>query len=259
MELVDAPIPNAAEAEGKTKRRATATRKAMDAPRAIAPFDRDLIRAAKSCFDRNTGKPVNASHLKTHAQALLRYHLHPEAKFEGGDYTDAGVTRRRHIAANGIQLIGKEANRWEEQFHLGADPEAQSEYGMQPETREQVMATIRDAVERHSLRAVAQAGHVRKHLLSQAIKGAIALPDAVINRLAAAVVKLDQKDRKRREREAGRIAELRERVQREGLRKVATQINISAGYLSRKMNMLVPTRYPVEGSAYHADEDRAAL
>jgi len=64
--------------------------------------------------------------LKTDGQALLRYHLHPEAKFLGGDYTHRGLTRRRHIQVTEIQRIGKEANRWEEQFHLGADPEAQA-------------------------------------------------------------------------------------------------------------------------------------
>ena len=34
---------------------------------------------------------VPAALLKTYRQALARYHLHPEAKFYGGDYTDAGV------------------------------------------------------------------------------------------------------------------------------------------------------------------------
>ncbi len=119
------------------------------------------------------------------------------------------------------------------EFHLGADPEAQSEYGMQADVQAQVMAMIGSAVEHHSLRAVAQAGHVRKHLLSQAIKGGVTLPGAVINRLAAAVVKLDRNKKKRLEREARRMAELRERVRRDGLRKVAIQINVNAGHLSR--------------------------
>jgi len=32
---------------------------------------------------------------------------------------DSGPTRRRHVQATQINYIGKEANRWEEQFFLG--------------------------------------------------------------------------------------------------------------------------------------------
>jgi hypothetical protein len=35
--------------------------------------------------------------LKTYANALSDYHLHPEAKFLNGDYLDRGPTARRHI------------------------------------------------------------------------------------------------------------------------------------------------------------------
>jgi hypothetical protein len=46
--------------------------------------------------------------------------LRPEAKFEKGDYLDSGPTRRRHVQVAQINYIGKEANRWEEQFFLAA-------------------------------------------------------------------------------------------------------------------------------------------
>jgi hypothetical protein len=70
--------------------------------------------------------------LKTYAQALAQYHLRPEAKFENGDYCDSGPTRRRHVQATQIKYIGKEANRWEEQFFLGMDEDAAIEYGADP-------------------------------------------------------------------------------------------------------------------------------
>jgi plasmid maintenance system antidote protein VapI len=70
--------------------------------------------------------------LKTYAQALAQYHLRPEAKFENGDYLDSGPTRRRHVQATQINYIGKEANRWEEQFFLGMDEDAVIEYGADP-------------------------------------------------------------------------------------------------------------------------------
>jgi hypothetical protein len=70
--------------------------------------------------------------LKTYAQALAQYHLRPEAKFENGDYLDSGPTCRRHVQATQINYIGKEANRWEEQFFLGMDEGAAIEYGADP-------------------------------------------------------------------------------------------------------------------------------
>lgn len=73
------------------ERRSRPATKAADAPRAVAPFDRDIPKAAKHCLDRDTGKPNLAKLLKTYDQALLRYHLHPEAKFQGGEYIHSAL------------------------------------------------------------------------------------------------------------------------------------------------------------------------
>jgi hypothetical protein len=43
--------------------------------------------------DRVTGRPVEQRWLRTYAEALRGYHLHPETKFLDGDYTDRGPTR----------------------------------------------------------------------------------------------------------------------------------------------------------------------
>lgn len=100
--------------------------------RPIAPYSRTSQEASAHAFDRETGKPILADQLKTYAQALAQYHLRPEAKFENGDYCDNGPTRRRHVQATQINYIGKEANRWEEQFFLGMDEDAEIEYGADP-------------------------------------------------------------------------------------------------------------------------------
>ena len=134
-----------------------------------------------------------------------------------------------------VQIIGKEANRWEEQFHLGAEPEAQSEYGLQPETREQAMVLIANAVQLYGLQAVALAGRVWKQLLSQAIKGETMLNDAAVQRLFNAVTAMDERSMKRQERHATRLSDIKQQVQRDGLRRVADSMEISAGYLSRML------------------------
>src|SRR5215203_4595656 len=41
------------------------------------------------------------------------------------------------------EYIGKEANRWEDQYHLGLDPNLQTEYGLSPGGRERVLKAAR--------------------------------------------------------------------------------------------------------------------
>ena len=43
---------------------------------------------------------------------------------------DRGRTERRHVIATQILHIGKEANKWEEQYFLGEDEDAEIEYGV---------------------------------------------------------------------------------------------------------------------------------
>ncbi|WBQ14213.1 hypothetical protein L2D00_05895 [Hyphomonadaceae bacterium BL14] len=80
------------------------------APKPVAPFESDPGLAARQAFDRETGEPVSVEALKTYADALATYHLSPESKFENGDRWDAGETVRRHVQADHVILIGKEAN-----------------------------------------------------------------------------------------------------------------------------------------------------
>ena len=99
----------------------------------IAPYFPNTADAARHCFDRDTGQPIAPAMLQTYQDALVRYHLSPESKFENGDYHDRGITRRRHVHAIEIRLIGKEANKWEEQSILGISADANVEYGCSPD------------------------------------------------------------------------------------------------------------------------------
>ena len=80
-------------------------------PKPISPFERESDEAARQAFDRVTGEPVRAVELKSYAECLGQYHLSSEDKFENGEFTDRGLTRRRHVIASGVRLIGKEANK----------------------------------------------------------------------------------------------------------------------------------------------------
>ena len=107
-----------------------------------------------------TGAPVSQETLKTYRQALAQHHLHPETKFATGDYLDAGPTQRRNIQVVSIDRIGKEANRWEEQLYLGNDPEAQIVHGYDNESRERMIAFIRDVADHLGRRTLANTAGV---------------------------------------------------------------------------------------------------
>ncbi len=77
----------------------------------VAPFDQDHTIAVANAFDRETGHNVDVTELKTYAEALAQFHLSTEDKFENGDFFDIGETRRRHVVAKSVGLIGKEANK----------------------------------------------------------------------------------------------------------------------------------------------------
>ena len=65
--------------------------------RPVAPYDPDPLKAAKKCFDRETGKRVSVDDLETYREALAQYHLYPETKFANGQHRDHGPTQGRHI------------------------------------------------------------------------------------------------------------------------------------------------------------------
>jgi hypothetical protein len=67
------------------------------------------------------------------------------SKFHNGDYLDRGVTRRRHIVATAVEHLGKEANRWEEQYYLMLELNAQTEYGTSPEDCQRSMNAVAQA------------------------------------------------------------------------------------------------------------------
>jgi len=75
----------------------------------VAAFETDPAKAV--FFDRETSEPILREQLMTYAEALASYHLSPESKFENGRPFDRGRTERRHVAASGLKLIGKEANK----------------------------------------------------------------------------------------------------------------------------------------------------
>ena len=160
-------------------------------PAVVAPYDSDRERAASRCFDRRTGRPVPVGVLATYREAIADYHLHSESKFENGELFDRGITRRRHVQAVAVEYIGKEANRWEEQFFLGETPEAQIEYGSSSAATRAILKVIRRAARKFGMTAVADSACLSRQQLTALIgKKGNPLPSTV-NRLMRAVAELE--------------------------------------------------------------------
>ena len=155
----------------------------QSAVRPVAPFDRDMRKAAQFAFDRETGNAVRANTLATYAEALAQYHLRPEAKFLNGDFFDRGRTERRHVVALQILHIGKEANKWEEQYFLGPDDEAEIEYGL-CQTADAPDLSLRELCRELGEREAARKLEISRTALRRAIRlGAEAMSRAMRGRL----------------------------------------------------------------------------
>ncbi|HEV2550415.1 MAG TPA: hypothetical protein VGU20_24090 [Stellaceae bacterium] len=201
----------------------------LKSPCIIAPYDKDLRSAVSRCFDRDTGKPVPASMLKTYRQALAQYHLRPETKFINADFLDRGLVSRRHVKVSAIQYIGKEANRWEEQSYLGIDPEAEIFYGAPPQDVSGEMAQVKKGADRHASAVLARAAQVSRQHLHAIISGDAIPSEAVVKRLLQAAMALDLAENSYlREADA-----LLSQVKTIGVRQCAMRCGMDAGNLSR--------------------------
>lgn len=79
----------------------------------LAPFIRDYQKIVYEPFiDYETGEVKEGSqYFKPLSRIILQYVDRPENKFDG----ETGVLERKHIQANGLVYIGKEANNIEDQ------------------------------------------------------------------------------------------------------------------------------------------------
>jgi hypothetical protein len=151
--------------------------------RPVSPFNLEARQAAENCFDRLTGEPIDADDLPSYTDALAHYHLSPEHKFLNGDYLDSGVTHRRHVVADTFEHIGKEADRWEEQFYLGLDLDAQIEYGASAGDADRAWCDVVEACRKRGVRAVARDAEVSHTHLRRLLGGRRVPTGPILKRL----------------------------------------------------------------------------
>jgi hypothetical protein len=159
----------------------------------IAPFDKYIPHAVLNCFDRETGKPIPIELLKTYCEAIAQYHLRSEAKFINGNYRDFGPTQRQHVEVIAIRNIGKESNHWEQQYYLGADEEAEVDYGASPGDIKKIANNIRRAIKKFGERKLAnKVGISRRALLNLQNRK---FAEISICRVSTAIVELEREQK----------------------------------------------------------------
>jgi transcriptional regulator with XRE-family HTH domain len=169
----------------------------------IAPYSRDIVQAAKHCFDRETGsRTINPSQLKNYLMALAQYHLSPESKFLNGEPYDRGPTQRRHIEVIAIDCIGKEANQWEQQSHLGISADARVHYGISPQSFGQLQAALKKCTGRLSQRDIAKRAGISRTTLSKIMRGKpVRSADQIIRIVLNAIRDAEQEKQERGDRQ----------------------------------------------------------
>ena len=140
-------------------------------PKPVSPYDTDPVKAARSCFDRDTGNPVPTEVLKTYKDALAQYHLRPEHKFLNGNYTDREITKHRHVRPSAIRHIGKESNRWEVQIYLGGDESAEVNYGLSPEDSDIRHDSLRTQIIQFGQRKIARESGLSRRTIERLVRG----------------------------------------------------------------------------------------
>lgn len=166
-------------------------RKYKHDPAPTAPYDRDPRKAAKQAFDRrHRDLKVPPRWLLSYARHLSDYHLQPENKFAGGERrSQSGPLERRHIIATGSQMIGKEADGWEEQLYVGDDDDA-IVYGLTPEERARHIEAIRIARKRFCVRKFTKAAKRTDRTIAAAISGRNLVSDQILVDLSEVATRL---------------------------------------------------------------------
>jgi transcriptional regulator with XRE-family HTH domain len=201
--------------------------------RPVSAYDSDLGKAAEGCFDRETGKRVPRDQLNGYRDALAQYYLHPESKFHNGDYTDRGFTSRRHVRAMVTEYIGKEANRWEEQYHLGLDPQTQTEYGLSPEGRKRALQAARGIADTHGQRLLAQTAGISVSELSAVLLAKRQPNPSTLAKLRMAVSRLQRSESDEADQTKTVLDEVRRQCKDSSLRRFAARAGIDPANLNR--------------------------
>jgi len=143
-------------------------------PRPAAPYFKNPKKAGEHAFDRerpNARIPV--SWLKSHGRSLIRYHLHSERKFLDGEDNQRGTLRRRHVFALAFQLIGKEADNFEERESIGDEEDDVIEHPLAGNEKSKLRTFVLSTQKKFGIsnRDLCKRAHVSHHTIRMLLAG----------------------------------------------------------------------------------------
>jgi hypothetical protein len=203
-------------------------------PRPAAPYFKRSVDAKDHAFDRERDVKIPASWLKSHGRSLVRYHLHQETKFRGGEYDQRGSLERRHVFVLAHRSIGKEGDDIEESEFIGVDA-GPLEYPVASDARLKLTNFIADTQKRYKIsdRILLDRAQVHHHTLAGLREGK-RIADASLRGLVRAAEALRQVTDPllaEKDRWLERLQALHEQVG--GRNKLAKLVGVTGPYLGR--------------------------
>lgn len=206
----------------------------QDTTKPVSAFDKDLSRAAKNTFDRETGSSVDSKSLKTYREVLAQYHLSPELKFRNGKYLDKGKTERRYIEITSIRNIGKESNKWEEQYVLGDNPEFELDYGIATQECASLVKILRKLNKTLGQRELAFQLGISRHQLSKLLgKRGIKYEATIMGPIAGAVTQLNSEANKFNSEQKSVLQKAKKEINRIGLSEFSKRLKLDTSNLGK--------------------------
>jgi hypothetical protein len=207
----------------------------------VAPFDGNPVVAAQNAFDRMTREPVPSEYLKTYQQALAQYHLHPEDKFLNGDFLDRGTTLRRHIRVTEIEYIGKESNKWEDQYYFGFDADEEIRYGSKPVDAGSLFNAIRAIVDTQKLRTSARQLGISRSKLSKLLENELSgCAPAFLQRISRIVAAINSKLSRESKRDLYLSKFAKAEIKRVGISKLALEVGLDPANFAKMISEVRP-------------------
>jgi transcriptional regulator with XRE-family HTH domain len=182
------------------------------------------------------GRSVPSEQLKSYEMALAQYHLHREAKFHNCYNLDFGVTQRRHIIATAVEHIGKEANRWEQQFYLGLNLEAQTEYGIAPGDHERILEILVRAGQKFGQHRLAMVADVSLSEVSAVLLRKRRPTPATLAKLYRAVSQLEREVSEEAVHVREVLDAIRKRCRLIGVREFARRAGVDSANLAKVLS-----------------------
>lgn len=135
-----------------------------------------------------------------------------------------------------MRLTGEEGNRWEEQLHLGSDPEAGVDHSLASEETGRRLKQLREVCRTRSVRAVADAAGYSVGEVARIRSGQGIPTEIMVTRLQEGLAQLRREGEQRAEEVRKALEGTRNLVETRGLRGAARELKVSLSFLSRVLS-----------------------